>query len=89
MQHMLDRGVATRRGIMCIHREAAYSDDPTRFPLINSERAQDDCILLPLFPEMTSEMQRQVVDALREALGKKFAGQRRPTPRYTSARAFS
>jgi perosamine synthetase len=89
MQHMLDRGVATRRGIMCIHREVAYSGDPVRFPLLESERAQDDCILLPLFPEMTSEMQRQVIDALREALGDKPAGQRPPARRHTSARALS
>ena len=32
MQHMLDRGVATRRGIMCIHREAAHADLPQRAP---------------------------------------------------------
>jgi dTDP-4-amino-4,6-dideoxygalactose transaminase len=74
---------------MCIHREVAYSGDPVRFPLLESERAQDDCILLPLFPEMTSEMQRQVIDALREALGDKPAGQRPPAPRHTSARALS
>jgi len=88
MQHMLDRGVATRRGIMCIHREVAYSGDPARFPLVESERAQDECILLPLFPEMTSEMQRQVVDAFREALGEP-AGQMPPAPRYNSVRALS
>lgn len=68
MQRMLDRGVATRRGIMCIHREESYSSNPTRFPLIESERAQAECILLPLFPEMTLDMQTQVVDALREAI---------------------
>jgi dTDP-4-amino-4,6-dideoxygalactose transaminase len=68
MQRMLDRGVATRRGIMCIHREAAYADQAPRFPLPESERAQDRCILLPLFPQMTPAMQQEVVDALRDAL---------------------
>src|SRR5215469_3066345 len=28
MQSMLDAGIATRRGIMCSHREAVYSDQP-------------------------------------------------------------
>jgi len=68
MQHMLDRGIATRRGIMCIHLEPAYADLPPRFPLPASERAQSGCILLPLFPQMTAEMQVEVVDALRDAV---------------------
>ena len=68
MQRMLDRGVATRRGIMCVHREASYADLPQRFPLPESERAQDGSILLPLFPQMTEAMQAEVVAVLREAL---------------------
>lgn len=68
MQHMLDCGIATRRGIMCIHREAAYANLPLRFPLPESERAQDHCILLPLFPQMNTDVQMQVVRALQNAL---------------------
>jgi dTDP-4-amino-4,6-dideoxygalactose transaminase len=68
MQHMLDREIATRRGIMCIHRETAYADLPPRFPLPFSEDAQTGCILLPLFPQMTADMQAQVVEALRQAV---------------------
>ena len=68
MQRMLDCGVATRRGIMCIHREEAYADVPRRFPLPESEAAQDGCILLPLFPQMTDGMQEEVVAVLRDAL---------------------
>ncbi len=68
MQRMLDRGIATRRGIMCIHREAAYADLTPRFPLPESERAQDRSILLPLFPQMTAAMQAEVVEGLRESL---------------------
>jgi perosamine synthetase len=52
MQHMLDHGIATRRGIMCAHREAACADIAPRRPLPHSEAAQDRCILLPLFPDM-------------------------------------
>jgi dTDP-4-amino-4,6-dideoxygalactose transaminase len=67
MQAMLDEGVATRRGVMCSHREPAYADLPPRAPLPNSERAQDRCILLPLFPQLTDEEQRHVADALERA----------------------
>jgi dTDP-4-amino-4,6-dideoxygalactose transaminase len=67
MQGMLDRGVATRRGIMCAHREPAYADRPLRFPLPRSEQAQDRCILLPLYPRMTEAEQEEVVKAFREA----------------------
>ena len=68
MQAMLDRDVATRRGIMCIHREPAYADRQRRFPLPVSESVQDRTILLPLFPQMTAAMQDEVVSALRDAI---------------------
>lgn len=68
MQRMLDRGVATRRGIMCIHREPAHADLPRPWPLPESEAAQTGCLLLPLFPGMTEAMQAEVVQALREGL---------------------
>ena len=68
MQAMLDRGVATRRGIMCAHLEPAYRDMPLRFRLPASEAARDRCILLPLFAGMTAPMQEEVVAALAAAL---------------------
>ena len=84
MQRMLDAGVATRRGIMCAHREPAYPPDTwacqTRLTdrcgcppgacerLTHSEQAQDHAIILPLFPQMTADEQDQVADALRDAL---------------------
>lgn len=67
MQGMLDRGVSTRRGIMCIHRETPYRGT-ARFPLPVSEAAQDRTILLPLYPQMTSAEQDQVVAALGEVV---------------------
>lgn len=67
MQAMLDRGVATRRGVMCAHLEAAYSGfRSARLP--HSEAAHRRCILLPLYPQMTDEIQKEVVTALRAAL---------------------
>lgn len=68
MQTMLDLGIATRRGIMCTHREAAYKGFPSRHPLSLSESAQDHCILVPLYPQMTEDEQRRVVEALRQAV---------------------
>jgi len=80
MQRMLDEGIATRRGIMCAHREQAYRDSATwrcaqleckpgrTCPnLANSEYAQDHGVILPLFPQMTEEQQDRVAFALRQA----------------------
>jgi perosamine synthetase len=82
MQAMLDAGVATRRGVMCAHREPAYPkgswscgapagscDCPpgTCARLRESERAQDQVIMLPLFLEMTTDEQDRVVAALARA----------------------
>jgi len=81
MQSMLDAGVATRRGVMCSHREAAYPKSSWSCGgaacecaagicarLSQSERAQDRCIILPLFAQMTHEQQDYVIVALRDAL---------------------
>ncbi len=68
MQHMLDQDIATRRGIMCVHLEPAYKEGPLLAELPESEKARDGCILLPLFPDMTAEMQCAVVTALGQAL---------------------
>ena len=67
MQAMLDRGVATRRGIMCAHREPAYHSLPQPHPLRKSEDAQDHCIILPLYPGLGEADQVQVIDALKDA----------------------
>ncbi|WP_210529327.1 DegT/DnrJ/EryC1/StrS family aminotransferase [Rubellimicrobium arenae] len=76
MQRMLEKGVATRRGIMCIHMEEAHADLPRRHPLPRSEYARDHCILLPLFTQMTREMQDEVVATLVEAVAS--SGRSRP-----------
>jgi dTDP-4-amino-4,6-dideoxygalactose transaminase len=67
MQALLDRGVQSRRGIMCAHREAPYRA-AARFPLPSSEHAQDRRIIVPLFPQMTDDEQVRVADALRAAV---------------------
>lgn len=69
MQSLLDAGVVTRRGIMCAHREPAYAHGAWRAgsSLSRSERAQDRSVLVPLFPDITSKQQEQVVRALSAA----------------------
>jgi dTDP-4-amino-4,6-dideoxygalactose transaminase len=68
MQELLDQGIATRRGIMCSHREPCYADEKPRHDLRQSELAQDHAILLPLYAQMTEEDQVTVANALRAAL---------------------
>jgi len=66
MQTMLDNGIATRRGIMCAHRERPYQR-AEGYNLPESERAQDRRIVLPLYPQMSDEDQEYVCEMLREA----------------------
>jgi perosamine synthetase len=82
MQAMLDLGVSTRRGIMCAHREPAYRHEawscgvelgkcdcpPGKcVRLIESERAQEHTIVLPLYHQMSQAEQDRVVESLRTA----------------------
>jgi dTDP-4-amino-4,6-dideoxygalactose transaminase len=70
MQALLNDGIATRRGIMCAHREPAYAKESwiAPQPLTASEQAQDNCILLPLFHQITPEEQQFVASRLGAAL---------------------
>jgi dTDP-4-amino-4,6-dideoxygalactose transaminase len=72
MQHMLDEGVATRRGVMNAHREPAYPAATWRAvgPLVRGERAQDTAIVLPLYHQMTEDDQDRVVASLVRAVGR-------------------
>ncbi|HVW21314.1 MAG TPA: DegT/DnrJ/EryC1/StrS family aminotransferase [Opitutaceae bacterium] len=65
MQALLDEGIATRRGIMSIHREACYRErfGPQRFP--QSEAASDQCACLPLYTRMSEGDIDQVIAAVR------------------------
>ena len=67
MQAMLDAKIATRRGIMCAHREACYADS-RHGSLKHSEAAQDYCVILPLYPQMTEQEQDTVVKELKSAV---------------------
>jgi dTDP-4-amino-4,6-dideoxygalactose transaminase len=66
MQVMLDAGIATRRGIMCSHREDGYLNS-RHAPLPHSEACQDRTIVLPLYPQMTMADIELVVSTLKKA----------------------
>jgi perosamine synthetase len=70
MQSLLDQGIATRRGIMCSHREAPYAGLKPRHVLRQSELAQDHAILLPLYAQMSDEDQERVATAVRAELAR-------------------
>jgi dTDP-4-amino-4,6-dideoxygalactose transaminase len=81
MQHLLDRGVASRRGVGNAHAEPAYhglgwacgpdacdakAHREGRCPRLGrSEEIRDNTILIPLFHGMTEAEQDQVFAALR------------------------
>lgn len=71
MQAILDKGVATRRGIMCSHLEEAYLQSSKCFHLKESELAQKNSIILPLYPQMSEMDQELVCEALSGALKRK------------------
>ena len=66
MQRMLDAGIATRRGVMNAHREAAYPAGTWRAAtgLGRSEEAQDTTVILPLFHQLTEDDQDRVIDTV-------------------------
>jgi len=70
MQALLDKGIASRRGIMCAHREPAYQKEAWRAAgsLGESERAQEECILLPLFHLLTDDEQQFIATELRSIM---------------------
>ena len=71
MQALLDQGIATRRGIMCSHREPPYAGEKQHHDLRQSEFAQDHSILLPIYAQMTESDQVRVADALLKCLNHK------------------
>jgi perosamine synthetase len=69
MQRLLDERIATRRGAMNAHREAAYPEGTWRAagPLLRSEEAQATAIVLPLFHQLTAIDQDRVIEAVTRA----------------------
>jgi perosamine synthetase len=66
MQALLDRGISTRRGVMPIHRERPYAAPAWDSRLLETNRAADRTIILPLFDQMTDDDQDYVADSILE-----------------------
>jgi dTDP-4-amino-4,6-dideoxygalactose transaminase len=66
---LLERGVATRRGLMAAHREAPYRDAAPDGSLPHSEAADAQTLILPIFHELSQDDQDYVIAALRDVLG--------------------
>jgi dTDP-4-amino-4,6-dideoxygalactose transaminase len=64
MNSLLEWGVATRRGIMASHREAAYRDPQWEQSLVETNAATEQCLILPLYHQMTLEDQDYVVECI-------------------------
>lgn len=66
MQALLDRGIASRPGVMLAHREPAYAHHAVKLPV--SEAASDSSLILPMHHELTEAEQHEVVDELQFAV---------------------
>lgn len=69
MALLLEKGIATRRGIMAIHREPCYRAYVSS-ALPNTERMTDGTLLLPLYPSLSEEELVFITDSLREVLAR-------------------
>lgn len=85
MQRLLDSAIATRRGVMCAHREPSFRANPWSCGVARSEcgcqaghcarlrmseEAQNGTILLPLFHELREDQLARVCAELRVAVGR-------------------
>jgi perosamine synthetase len=63
MQELLNKGVASRRGIMTTHRETAYNNGTYHLPI--SEKMADRSIIIPLYVPMTNEEIEKVITEIK------------------------
>lgn len=67
MQELLNRGVASRRGVMAIHREAPYTNGAWDASLAVTNLVADSTLILPLFHAMTQDDQDYVIQCVKDA----------------------
>ncbi len=69
MQDLLDKGIATRAGVMTAHREPAYAArEKVSLPV--SEAASDGSLILPLYSSLSADDQNTVVAELIAAVAR-------------------
>lgn len=66
MSELLKREIATRRGVMLIHKELAYKNLYPRLKLPVSEYVSNNSIMLPIYAQMTKSEIRRVIKAVAE-----------------------
>lgn len=89
MARLLEKGIATRRGIMTSHRTTAYHRIFGSLSLPISEDLSDRSIILPLFAGMKEEETGHVIDSVLRLVGKRSGpvpGRRRGRERTEEAR---
>ncbi len=84
IKKMSKKGIQTTGGIMCAHREPVYRKEPWSCGkqreicgcppthcerLKESERAQSECLIIPMYYELDIEEQKEIASSLGEALG--------------------
>ncbi len=67
MAKLLERGIATRRGIMAIHMEPYYKGY-SRISLPHTEKITMNTLLLPLYPTLSIEEQSYIINSIKEIL---------------------
>lgn len=68
MQALLDKGIASRRGVMTSHRETAYKEYSRGLSLPRTEDACDRSIIIPLYVPMKDEDIDTVIKVLKALL---------------------
>jgi perosamine synthetase len=66
MQWLLEKNIATRRGIMAIHREVPYKKDCSDDRLPRTSRVADTGMILPLYHQMTESNQDYIIETIHE-----------------------
>ena len=66
MQHLLDKEISTRRGIMNAHQEPAYQ--AAQWSLPKSEESRDRTVLLPLYNGIGEKNLHYIADTLHDSL---------------------
>jgi dTDP-4-amino-4,6-dideoxygalactose transaminase/methionyl-tRNA formyltransferase len=64
MEQLQGKGIATRRGVMSIHREPPYRKLLGQLHFPEAERASDNGMILPLYAEMSEEDQDRVIKTI-------------------------
>jgi perosamine synthetase len=68
MQRLLDRGIATRAGVMASHLTKSYRAMYPNVHLPITEKVAKETIILPLYPQMTHKEQDYVINELKKTL---------------------